>query len=308
MSLIALNRIIKRAALLITYSLSLFVFTSCTEDGTELSEEYILRPYGGEIIYSGTQYFLLWNIPGFPSVNIELIRQELPLRTIAEFHDGPGYYSWKLPEDIPEGSGYRIRITATGEPARSIVSGEIEIRKPGETDVITDERDGQSYRIVKIGEQWWMAENFNLATGSSFCYDNIDSLCESFGRLYTFESALGNAPDGWHLPTDRDWKQLEEFLGIPSEELEIFGRRGKFSGYLLEEGGGSGFKALPGGYFSKCKNASNHKLYEADFWTADLNDDGIPIIRIILRGSGYIIRYPTTCQSACSVRYIKDAE
>jgi hypothetical protein len=27
-------------------------------------------------------------------------------------------------------------------------------------DTITDNRDGQKYRVVKTGEQWWMAQNF----------------------------------------------------------------------------------------------------------------------------------------------------
>lgn len=268
----------------------------------------MFTPEEGEIIYGGTDYTISWTAPGFESVDITLYKGQDAHLTIVEAFPNEGFCRWEIPDGIDEGPDYSIIISNAADKTQSIQSGMMVIRKQGQISSFMDQRDGQIYKTVKIGNQWWMAENFNFKCEGSYCYNDSDSNCLIYGKLYTLEAALLHVPEGWRLPSDQDWKQLEAYLGIAPDELDKLGGRGRFSGRLLSNGGGSGFDALSAGYFSWCKNASNHLRYEADFWTSTYTQEGLPILRIILTRSGKVIRYWPGCQSACSVRYIKNDE
>ena len=78
---------------------------------------------------------------------------------------------------------------------------------------LTDSRNGQIYRVVKIGNQIWMAENLNYKTANSHCYDDDESNCDKYGRLYTWDDAMAACPVGWHLPTYDEWDTLLNVVG-----------------------------------------------------------------------------------------------
>ena len=109
---------------------------------------------------------------------------------------------------------------------------------------LTDERDGQVYKTVKIGTQVWMAENLNYADslkdvvlqdGASFCYDHDDDNCAVGGRFYRWAAAMGLlskynnsradttllkssnhrglCPEGWHIPDTTEWNTLIATVG-----------------------------------------------------------------------------------------------
>ncbi len=99
-----------------------------------------------------------------------------------------------------------------------------------ETSTVTD-IEGREYKTVKIGNQWWMAENlavtrFKDSTAINFVdISSSDSVWANtsgaaytslnngqFGYLYNYaavENIENIAPVGWHIPTDEEWKILE---------------------------------------------------------------------------------------------------
>jgi len=114
----------------------------------------------------------------------------------------------------------------------------------------TDPRDGKVYKTVKIGKQVWMAENLNYdAPGSKF-YDNKEENGKKYGRLYDWNTAMKACPPGWHLPSEKEWQTLMNFVGgekIAGKKLKA---KSGWNDYEGKSGNGTddfGFTALPGG-------------------------------------------------------------
>jgi uncharacterized protein (TIGR02145 family) len=124
----------------------------------------------------------------------------------------------------------------------------------------TDPRDGKAYRTVKIGEQIWLAENLAFNCAGSKCYDNNPDNSEKYGRLYDWETAKKACPPGWHLPSDKEWQKLVDFVGGE----EVAGKKLKAKTGWNENGNGTdeyGFAALPCGY----GDADNY-FYDLNFY------------------------------------------
>jgi TonB family protein len=134
------------------------------------------------------------------------------------------------------------------------------------SDNFVDIRDGQEYKVAQIGRQVWMKDNLNYKTDSSWCYDNKNSNCDKYGRLYKWVTAQKVCPNGWHLPKREEWFDLlgaiegEESRSdycacntlLTKSEWEKMNRE-KFAGRKLKsktQWNGAddyGFSALPGG-------------------------------------------------------------
>lgn len=65
---------------------------------------------------------------------------------------------------------------------------------------MTDERDKQVYALKNVGGVLWMAQDLNYKSGSSKCFNDEDSNCSKYGRLYTYSTAINVCPTGWRLP------------------------------------------------------------------------------------------------------------
>jgi len=113
--------------------------------------------------------------------------------------------------------------------------------KQGSARTFTDSRDKQKYRTVKIGNKTWMAQNLNFTISDSWCYDDDDSNCAKYGRLYTWDAAMKACPSGWRLPTHKDWNDLVQIAGDSAAGKKL---KSKTDWDGTDE---FGFSALPGG-------------------------------------------------------------
>ncbi|MCC5924133.1 MAG: hypothetical protein JJT77_10125 [Crocinitomicaceae bacterium] len=152
-------------------------------------------------------------------------------------------------------------------------------------DVWTDIRDGNEYTTVAIGNQCWFAENLNYDASGSYCFANDPSNCNATGRLYSWTITMDGAgtsnlnpsgvqgvcPEGWHVPSDAEWIELEEHLGMTTGQTSTGLRTSGNVGQQLKAtsfGGtnSSGFNALGsgGGTATNFSFLANTSAY---FWT-----------------------------------------
>jgi uncharacterized protein (TIGR02145 family) len=198
----------------------------------------------------------------------------------------------------------------------AIYSAVLEVRDTdGDTDEMTrevyvgfftDPRDGQTYNVIEIGGQMWLGENLNYVTDSSYCYDHNPENCNKYGRLYSWNVAKRACPDGWHLPTDEEWKVLERTLGMPEDELDDVGYRGTDQGTQLKENGSSGFEALLSGWRSDVFGDFSDLEVKGLYWTGSSASSTNVWYRELDTGETGVGRYQTLKINGLAIRCIKE--
>ena len=174
-----------------------------------------------------------------------------------------------------------------------------------QTDSFLDSRDGQRYPVITLGGQAWMGRNLAFAAEPSWCYEDRDDNCETKGRLYPWEVAVNACPEGWHLPSDEEWIDLEAFLGMAKEELPRTRFRGTNQGARLREGGDTGFAAPISGY--RRPDGSYARWGERSaYWLSTEADSAAAWHRDIRSDEGRIYRSAVPKGYALSVRCLRN--
>jgi len=178
-------------------------------------------------------------------------------------------------------------------------------QQPFVESTFTDQRDGQEYQIVKIGEQWWMAENLNFEMPKgSWCYDDDPLICNKYGRLYSWDVAVKACPQGWHLASDEDWQALESNMGVPKEKLNEMGWRA-FTNDALNNNS-AGFRLEMAGYRPYGDGAYDDIRDDAYFWTSTSYDKTDAWKRTLDDHRKEIGRGYDSKRKGLSVRCVKD--
>ncbi len=189
------------------------------------------------------------------------------------------------------------------------------IAENGTRGTVTDV-DGNTYETLILGGLEWMLENLkvthyrdgsDIVTGvSDEDYGDIDfgsygiypnrkingfesdeEVLAAYGALYNWYAVIderGLSPEGWHIPTDQDWIELEIFLGMSKAQAYDTDFRGSDQGAMLKstntlpdphpswkEGNiatnSTGFNAISGG--ARYENGNfGYKEWYTSFWTS----------------------------------------
>ena len=206
-------------------------------------------------------------------------------------------------------------------------------------DSFVDARDSNSYPIVSIGFQCWMAKNLAYlpsvspsASGNDtdpyyYVYNyqgtNVTTAkaqanYTTYGVLYNYPSAISACPSGWHLPTHDEFTDLERFICTSASCVTDFpydnstiGNRGtnegsKLSSYTLNGNNSSGFSGLMPGIRTSISSflgiGGNGPLWSSTILLAN----NYPWVRYLYSSAAYVRRMTVIPSSGLPVRCIKN--
>jgi uncharacterized protein (TIGR02145 family) len=147
--------------------------------------------------------------------------------------------------------------------------------------------EGHVYHTVSIGDQLWLKENLRsryytdgVPIFGVEAYDQSDSLANLYGLLYSWDAAMRNdknpstqgaCPNGWHVPLEEEFSDLDVALGGPNNAGGKM--KSTATGHWADPNSGatnsSGFSAFPAGEFDAIfTNKFQFLHYYAFFWTS----------------------------------------
>ena len=280
---------------------------------------------------------------------------EITLHALTDLKDRKNVEGWGYADVVPAFEKY-IEVfgdtvilssssfrSSSSTPVEDLSSSSVTLAVPCKTETednceygtLTDERDGQTYKTVKIGDQVWMAENLNIDAANSCCYHDSAEYCSKYGRLYNWAGAMdaegkwstnsvncrytgecsptypvrGACPEGWHLPDSTEWGKLLTAVGGLDVAAKMLKSTSGWQDCEEENCNGTdayGFSALPAGYMDRYGSAfTYYEGVSTGFYTStqvDKND----AYRVYLSRNNVVNFTSDIKADGFSVRCVKD--
>jgi uncharacterized protein (TIGR02145 family) len=253
------------------------------------------------------EYGLFLSTSGDPSIDNNILSEEMI---------SGAKNNWYHIIGLESETTYFIRSYLKHRENQKIYYGPIKSFTTKSIEYFTDVRDQQVYPVVKIGEQHWMAANLNFANAEN-------SWQTPNGRLYSLDAAQKAVPEGWHIPSDEEWFQLEKHLGMDESEFYQVLERGRQAYMLMQIGqhwlysddntNETGFSAVPAGLYSKPSPGGYENITEqlgetwaAYYITASMEDEYRVWVRSLNYGRAGIYRNKLPANWGYSVRCVRD--
>jgi len=205
---------------------------------------------------------------------------------------------------------YNVELTAYSENKKKEDIKIISIIIQGPVyDYFTDNRDGYTYKTIKIGNQWWLAENIQYKpTYGNYWYQNNDvNNIPIYGYLYDYETSKTVVPEGWHIPNLNEWKQMLDYLGhqstVGANLKEIGTEHWRETNSNVNNS--SGFTALPGGQYF---DGTFYYVEASGRWIIAKSDesDSLSIVSMHASTPSVDIYNNVSDEAGFSIRCIKD--
>lgn len=188
---------------------------------------------------------------------------------------------------------------------------------------------GHSYPVVRIGTQWWFAENLRTElyrngdtiptlpqaqdwrytrAGAQAVYRSDPAMLAAYGRLYNWYAATdprGICPQGWHVPSAADWDTLAAALGGDSVAGGLLKDTLLWDRPNTGATNASGFNGRPGGARSNIGDSVFEGAY-GYFWTSTLEGPDKPVFRFLGTYNTDLYRNSSEPQDGFSCRCVKD--
>jgi uncharacterized protein (TIGR02145 family) len=262
----------------------------------------LIQPNGGEVFLAGSDTIITW----------EGVSPNEPVTIEYRTDDNQ---PWIKLTDTAKGLSYKFYVP-------KIASDKYLARVTAKVGI------GNEYCEIQICNQTWMCENLNvdtyrngdpipevkdeikwyrLTTGAWCYYNNDPANGEIYGKLYNWYAVndpRGLAPDGYHIPTDAEWTELETCLGgykVAGGKLKSTGTVEGGDGLWLSPNTGatnsSGFSGLPGG--CRSKDGSVYIIRAGGYWWSSTENgawyhlnyfDALLKMHYFFKDEGYSVR------------------